>query len=159
MVSIPKKSFVFCTFMLLLSLCAYIIYDFYFFTESVESCRSNLVITNSEYNIKSIVIFHFFKNSGAVELYGFYTTNQGHIKKINRKVTFNLVERGDKYTISETNIIIRDNAYEVNALDDGLLPDLFVHKKSSLILEKRQSGNGEKVFLWSGLPFLYCFRE
>ncbi|EQA1693622.1 hypothetical protein O1E46_RS16010, partial [Enterobacter hormaechei] len=96
---------------------------------------------------------------GVIELHGFYTLKDGHQKKIERQISFELLTNKNKYILTESKIKANDDKAIIEEETSGLMPEFFLHDHSVLILDKKSSFGNEKAFLRSGLPFLYCFNN
>lgn len=155
---INKNNFI---LVMTLLICSIVIYlsNKYICQAKVESCKSNISLISSEFKINSIVFFYFFNQTGIVEWHGVYTSSNGVTYKINRQITFNLIKINSKYIISSTQIINRGDIFVLTTSERTLIPDLFTQEDAILALEKKESRSGERIFLLSGFPFLYCFRN
>ncbi|MDK6932422.1 hypothetical protein QP353_23775 [Klebsiella aerogenes] len=129
------------------------------FREKEESCKSNISIIRSDLEAHSIVLFYFFKQSGIVEWHGVIKVSNGNTHKINKQVIFKLTKNSNKYIMTGTQIMNRGDIFELSTSQSGVIPDLFTQENAILALEKKESRSGERIFLLSGLPFLYCFRS
>lgn len=127
--------------------------------KNTNTCKGDVALEGADGKISLLLQFHFFQNNGLVEINGFYSLNNGEKKKVNRQVLFKLNRNKDKHIMISTKIYERDDIAIMNIRKHQIMPDFFMYKNSTLVLDRISSGNGETVFLWSGLPFLYCFRQ
>ncbi|WP_133123800.1 MULTISPECIES: hypothetical protein [unclassified Klebsiella] len=145
-------------FFALIALC-YVCYFLLYNSDHVETCRSNMTIQNANSGINSNVIFHFFKDEGVLELHGVYTLGNKVKNKIDRQIKFNLKRNGNKLILTNERVINKDDENSSSEVINSSLSDFFIKPGTTLILDRISSLNGEKIFQWSGLPILYCFKN
>lgn len=145
-------------FLTIIVLC-YVCYVLLYTSDYVETCRSNMTIQSDNSGINSNMIFHFFKEEGVLELHGVYTQGNKVINKIDRQITFNLKRNINKLILTNEIIINKDDENSSGDVINSSLSDFLIKPGTTLILERISSSKGEKIFLWSGLPILYCFKN
>ncbi|MCT4701678.1 hypothetical protein MUA02_07275 [Enterobacteriaceae bacterium H20N1] len=126
--------------------------------EAFEDCKSNLSLSGSNAVINSHMVFHFYNGKGSAEIRGFYTTGENKNQVLSRDIFFDYIKQKNKYVLTNSGIESRDNDQNIRNDIDKIMPAFFLKPDAMLILNRTKSGNGEKIFSWSGLPVLYCLR-
>lgn len=127
--------------------------------EYIETCKSNLSISNGNVDMKMLIMINFFNGHGVLEIKGYYSIDGNKGPDIRRQIFFNYVKKGSTFMLTSNRIENYSNEKQIGDITKKLAPDFFLKKGTTLVLDKASFHNGGKVFKWSGLPVLYCISQ
>jgi hypothetical protein len=126
--------------------------------EHYETCKSDLVISSEDNSITALLDIYFYNGKGAVEIRGLYKNRDNKKFEIHRDVFFDYVKQRDKFILKSTEIGIGDDQNVINKVITQTMSVFFTQTGVTLLLSRVRAGNGDRIFLWAGLPILYCMK-
>lgn len=120
-------------------------------------CYSHITVLKDNHKLTMMLIFSSLKNTGQVEINGFYRNENPTALAVHRMIQFKQERHSEQYTLTSVSVRKYSND-EVSDIEiSGLLPDFFLLRYKSLSLRVKTLLNGHRMFYLSGMPVYYCY--